>query len=134
MPTDQNAGRRRLTHQVRVLTLGSSGAAAAAAVVLTVVIAGHAAPSEPNTVTGTTGSPTAGAGAGDDSSTNVPTSTAPSGTGSGGADSTTGSPDSTSADGNPADGSTTAQDQGIVVTPPPQAGGRGNSHAGSGGS
>lgn len=124
MPTDQNAGRRRLTRQVRVLTLGSSGAAAAAAVALTVVIAGHAAPSGPNTMTGTTGSPTAGAG--DDSGTTAPTSTAPSSAGGG-------SPDGSTADGSTVDGST-AQDQGIPVTPPPQAGGRGDSHAGSGGS
>lgn len=124
MPTDQNAGRRRLTRQVRVLTLGSSGAAAAAAVALTVVIAGHAAPSGPNTMTGTTGSPTAGAG--DDSGTTAPTSSAPSSAGGG-------SPDGSTADGSTVDGST-AQDQGIPVTPPPQAGGRGDSHAGSGGS
>lgn len=120
MPTDQNAGRRRLTRQVRVLTLGSSGAAAAAAVALTVVIAGQAAPPGPNTMTGTTGSPTAGAG--DDSGTTAPTSTAPS------------SPDGSTVDGSTVDGSSTAQDQGIPVTPPPQAGGRGDSHAGSGGS
>jgi hypothetical protein len=125
MPTDQNAGRRRLTRQVRVLTLGSSGAAAAAAVALTVVIAGHAAPSGPNTMTGTTGSPTAGAG--DDSGTTAPTSTAPSSAGGGG-------PDGSTVDGSTVDGSSTAQDQGIPVTPPPQAGGRGDSHAGSGGS
>lgn len=124
MPTDQNAGRRRLTRQVRVLTLGSSGAAAAAAVALTVVIAGHAAPSGPNTMTGTTGSPTAGAG--DDSGTTAPTSTAPSSAGGG--------PDGSTVDGSTVDGSSTAQDQGILVTPPPQAGGRGDSHAGSGGS
>lgn len=130
MPTDQNAGRRRLTRQVRVLTLGSSGAAAAAAVALTVVIAGHAAPSGPNTMTGTTGSPTAGAG--DDSGTTAPTSSAPSSAGGGSPDGSTA--DGSTVDGSTVDGSSTAQDQGIPVTPPPQAGGRGDSHAGSGGS
>jgi len=104
MPTDPNADRRRLTRQVRILTLGSSGMAAAATVALTVMIAGHhdAAPSGSNAVTGTTRSATTGS-----------------------ADGSTG--------GGITDGST-AQDQGIVVTPAPQPGGRGNAHAGSGGS
>jgi hypothetical protein len=117
MPTDQNAGRRRLTRQVRVLTLGSSGMAAAATVALTVVIAGNqdAAPSGPNTVTPAIGSATTGSS--DNSGTSAPTSAVPS-----------------TAAGTSADGGSTAQDQRIVVPPAPRPGGQGNSHAGSGGS